>query len=100
VRRAAAEVAEAHAIRVFADNLRAAGTAAAGRSPCWVSTPAFPAANRVIDHWQLLTTTTIYPHGRKSTGRILNALAAGQNPWSPDPIGNGTARAIEQLAAG
>jgi len=107
VRRALTEVAEAHAIRVFADNLRAllGQPPLAGHTVIGID-PGFRTGCKiaVIDPTgKLLTTTTIYPHEpQKHWKESLNTLLGlvKTHKVTLIAIGNGTAsRESEQLAA-
>lgn len=107
VRRSLTETAEAHAIHVFADNLRAllGQPPLAGHTVLGID-PGFRTGCKVavIDPTgKLLTTTTIYPHEpQKHWKDALNTLLGlvKQHRVTLITIGNGTAsRESEQLAA-
>lgn len=107
VRRSLTEVAEAHAIHVFADNLRAllGQPPLAGHTVLGID-PGFRTGCKiaVIDPTgKLIITTTIYPHEpQKRWKEALHALLelVKQHKVTLIAIGNGTAsRESEQLAA-
>jgi uncharacterized protein len=107
VRRKLSETAEAHAIRIFADNLRAlltqpplAGHVVMGLDPAYRT----GCKVAVVDSTgKMLTTETIYPHEPKKQWReSLKTLAGLAERYNVTliTIGNGTAsRETEQLVA-